>query len=287
MNFDTNNKTRILIADSGATKTDWCLSKNGETIQRFTGKGISAVYQTGEEIAREIRKNVFPVLENAPVGAIYFYGAGAIPEKIALVENAIRESFPLVDSIQVYSDLMAAAHSLCGHKAGIACILGTGSNSCEWDGTAIAKQISPLGYILGDEGSGAVLGKQLVGDALKNRLTAGLKEALLDEYGLTPALIIEKVYRQPFPNRFLASLTPFLLKHIDEQSIRRIVYGSFSSFFERNVMQYNYQKNKVHFTGSVAWYFSGQLKKVAAEKGIEIGNITQSPMAGLIEYYNK
>ncbi|WP_298647638.1 ATPase [uncultured Proteiniphilum sp.] len=274
----------ILIADSGATKTDWCLAKAGEVVHRFTGNGISPVFQTQEEIAGEIRLQVYPVLKNRNIGAIYFYGAGCIPEKTSLVRAALRQSFP-VNTIHVYSDLIAAAHSLCGRRAGIACILGTGSNSCEWDGETIVKQISPLGFILGDEGSGAVLGKHLVGDALKNQLTEGLKEALLDEYDLTPALIIDKVYRQPFPNRFLASLSPFLLKHIDDRSIRRIVTHSFSAFFERNVMQYDYQKNKVNFVGSIAWYFSDPLKEVAAAKGIEIGTIAQSPMAGLIDYY--
>ena len=275
----------ILIADSGATKTDWCLTKNGEIIQRFSTKGISPVFQTGEEIAQEIRSNVYPALKDVGIKAVYFYGAGCIPEKIELVRNAIHQSFP-VDTIHVYSDLVAAAHSLCGHSAGIACILGTGSNSCQWNGDEIVKQISPLGFILGDEGSGAALGKNLVGDALKNQLTDGLKEALLDEYDLTPAIIIDKVYRQPFPNRFLASLSPFLLKHISDQSIRQIVIRSFSAFFERNVMQYDYQKNKVNFVGSIAWYFSAPLKEAAAEKRIEVGIIAQSPMPGLVEYHN-
>lgn len=275
----------ILIADSGATKTDWCLAASGEVIHRFTGNGISPVFQTQEEITREISLNVHPILKNKDIQAIYFYGAGVIPEKITLVREAIRQSFQ-IDTVHVYSDLIAAAHSLCGHGTGIACILGTGSNSCQWDSAAIVKQVSPLGFILGDEGSGAVLGKHLLGDALKNQLTDGLKEELLDEYDLTPALIIDKVYRQPFPNRFLASLSPFLLKHIDDRSIRRIVTDSFSGFFERNIMQYDYQKNKVNFVGSIAWYFSGLLKEVATQKGIEIGTITQSPMPGLIEFHS-
>lgn len=275
----------ILIADSGATKTDWCLTKEREVLCRLSGKGISPIHQTGESIAEEIRLHVLPLFKDSNIGAIYFYGAGCIPEKTDLVRDAIRQSFP-VDTIHVHSDLIAAAHSLCGHEAGIASILGTGSNSCEWDGATIVKQVSPLGYILGDEGSGAVLGKNLIGDALKNQLTDGLKEALLDEYELTPAIILDKVYRQPFPSRFLASLCPFLLKHIDDPTIRGIVSRSFSAFFERNVMQYDYQKNKVNFVGSIAWYFSGLLKEAAAEKKVEIGTIAQSPMQGLIEYYN-
>jgi len=274
----------ILIADSGATKTDWCLTREGEILQRFSGKGISPVYQTEEKIAEEIKQHVFPNLGNVPLTAIHFYGTGCIPEKIPLVRNAIYQSFP-INAIYIYSDLIAAAHSLCGHEPGIACILGTGSNSCEWDGEKILKQISPLGFILGDEGSGASLGKQLVSDALKNQLSDGLKEELLDEYGLTPSLIIDRVYRQPFPSRFLASLSPFLLKHINDQRIRRIVTESFSDFLERNVMQYDYQKNKVNFVGSIAWNYADLLKEITIGKGIEIGKITQSPMPGLIKYY--
>lgn len=277
-------RKQILIADSGATKTDWCLTREGEILQRFSGKGISPVYQTEEEIAGEIREHVYPLLKEREIHAIHFYGTGCIPEKRALVVNAIYQSFP-IDDIRVYSDLIAAAHSLCGHQAGIACILGTGSNSCEWSGSEIIYQVSPLGFILGDEGSGAALGRQLVGDALKNQLSLGLKEKLLEEYNLTPARIVEQVYRQPFPSRFLASLAPFLLRHIDDKSIRRIVTSGFSGFFERNVMQYDYRKNKVHFVGSIAWYFSDILKEVAAEKEIVVGKIEQSPMPGLIDYY--
>ena len=183
-------------------------------------------------------------------------------------------------------DLLPAAHSLCGHESGIACILGTGSNSCEWNGTEIVKQVSPLGFILGDEGSGASLGKLLVGDALKNQLSEGLKDKLLGQYNLTPATIIDKVYRQPFPSRFLASLSPVLLQHIEDKTIRRIIEKSFTDFLERNVMQYDYRKNKVNFTGSIAFYFAEVLHEIASKKGIEIGKIEKSPMQGLIEYYN-
>lgn len=274
----------MLIADSGATKTDWWLVQGEEVVQRFSGKGISPVYQSEEEITQEIREHIFPLLTNPAVGTIHFYGSGCIPEKIPMVKNAIQHSLP-IDAIHVYSDLMAAAHSLCGHDAGIACILGTGSNSCEWDGEVIRKQISPLGFILGDEGSGAALGKQLVADALKNQLTPGLKEELLEAYQLTSAMIIDKVYRQPFPSRFLASLSPFLHSHIEDTSIRRIVTQSFSAFFEKNVMQYDYRNRKVHFVGSIAWYFADRLYEVATEKGISIGRITQSPMEGLVHYH--
>lgn len=274
----------ILIADSGATKTDWCLARDGEILQRFSGNGISPVYQSEEEIAMEISGQVRTHLNEHEIHSIHFYGSGCVPGKTTLVENALYQSFP-IEEIHVYSDLIAAAHSLCSHEAGIACILGTGSNSCQWNGSEITAQISPLGFILGDEGSGAALGRQLVGDALKNQLTPGLKEKLLEEQQLTPSLIIDKVYRQPFPSRFLASLAPFLLNNIGDDSIRKIVNRSFTDFFERNVMQYDYMHHKVHFVGSVAWHFASILREVAATKGIAIRKIEQSPMPRLIDYY--
>lgn len=274
----------ILIADSGATKTDWCVAKNGEILFRFTGKGISPVYQSEDEITEEIQKNVYPLLKNRPIDAVYFYGSGCIPEKTAVVRNAIYQSLP-VETIEVYSDLVGAAHALCGHEAGIACILGTGSNSCEWDGKTIVKHIPPLGFILGDEGSGAVLGKLLVSDALKNRLSPGLKEKLLEQYGLTQGIIIDRVYKQPFPSRFLASFSPFILENIEDPTIRRIVNTNFSDFLERNIMQYHYRENKVNFVGSIAFHYADYLKETADSKGIRIGTIYASPMEGLVRYY--
>lgn len=275
----------ILIVDSGATKADWCLVRGKVILHRLKSKGITPVFQTKEEIEYEIRVSIFPLLKNASIKAIYFYGSGCIPENAPIVKDALYASFS-IETIEVYSDLIAAAHALCGNQAGIACILGTGSNSCEWDGTRIIKQVSPLGFILGDEGSGASLGKQLISDALKGQLTKGLKEALLQEYQLTPALVIDKVYRQHFPSRFLASLSPFILKHISDPSISRLVHQSFSDFFERNVMQYDFKNYNVNFMGSIAWNYASILNEVALQKGIEISNIIKSPMEGLINYYN-
>ena len=274
----------VLIADSGATKTDWCLARGGETLRRFETKGISPLYQSQEEITGELRQHVYPLLQNDRYTAIFFYGTGCIPEKTETVRQALSAVFAVPD-IHVHSDLIAAAHALCGNAPGIACILGTGSNSCEWDGTAVTRQVSPLGFILGDEGSGAVLGKHLVSDALKNQLTPGLKEKLLDTYRLTPADVIERVYRQAFPSRFLAGLAPFVLEHLEDPSVRRIAEKTFRDFFERNILQYHYRENKVNFVGSVAWHFSGILKEAASACGITVGRIEKSPMPGLIAYY--
>lgn len=275
-----------LIADSGATKTDWSLINDEKIIYRYTGKGISPIFQTLEDIILELNESVSPVFKLWNISEIYFYGSGCTIEKSPIVRKALYETFR-TEKIEVNSDLIAAAHSLCGNKPGIACILGTGSNSCEWDGTNIVKQISPLGFILGDEGSGASMGKRLIGDALKNQLTKGLKEKLLEEFELTPAIIIDKVYSQPFPSRFLASLSPFICKHKNDDSIRHIVVDSFYDFIKRNVMQYNYRSNSVNFVGSIAWHFTDILKETLYEYNIESGKIIESPMEGLIEYYLK
>lgn len=279
-----NTKT-FLIVDSGATKADWVVVRNGEIAIQTQSSGLSPIYQTESEIAKEVLRSIQPELNGITIDSVYFYGSGCIPEKTHIVENALRQSLG-ISHVEVYSDLIAASHALCGKERGIACILGTGSNSCEWDGERIVKQISPLGFILGDEGSGAALGKRLVSDALKNQLTAGLKEKLLEEYRLTPAEIIEKVYKQPFPSRFLASFAPFLWRNKDDESIRTILETSFSDFFVRNVMQYNFQANRVNFVGSIAYYFSDILKEVASNHGIFIGKIEKSPMNGLVEFYN-
>ena len=278
------NNYNILIADSGATKTDWCLVNKGKIIHRFNSEGLSPIFQTKEEIANKIKEHVLPELKNKMPNTIFFYGSGCIPEKIESVKKAIQSSFP-IDKVEVYSDLVAAAHALCGNESGIACILGTGSNSCEWNGKEITKQVSPLGFILGDEGSGASLGKLLVGDILKNQISSDLKEKFLTQFDLTPALIIENVYRKPFPSRFLASVTPFLLQNIENESVKNIVKKSFTEFFQRNVMQYAYKNKEVNFVGSIAHYYASILKEVALENGITIGKIDQSPMEGLVEYY--
>ena len=275
----------ILIADSGATKTDWCLGNNQTDARIFQTQGINPFHQTKEFFAQILSEELLPQV-GAPetVTEIHFYGAGCTPEKSILVKEALQVLFPdaLID---VQSDLLGAARSLCGKEAGIACILGTGSNSCEYNGEKITSNVSPLGYILGDEGSGAVLGKRLAGDCLKHQLPENICNMFLEYTGLTPAQIIDKVYRQPQANRFLASLTPFLSAHRNLPEIHELLISCFTDFFKRNVMQYAYEGAKVHFTGSIAWYFQEEVKEATETLGIETGKFIQSPIHGLIEYH--
>lgn len=275
----------ILLADSGSTKTDWALAHNGSLVKQITTEGINPFFQTEEEISRIVHERLIPALDGAMPHEVHFYGAGcAFPGKNRLVEQAITRHLPV--PVEIGSDLLGAARSLCGRRPGIACIMGTGSNSCYYDGQTIAANVSPLGYVLGDEGSGAVLGRLLVGDCLKNQLPAPLKEAFFRRFDLTPQLILEQVYKQPFPNRFLASLSPFLIEHIDEPCIHRLVLNSFKSFFTRNVMQYDYRGVKVHFTGSIAYYYREVLDEAARALQIELGHIVRSPLEGLVTYHS-
>ncbi|MGP1622254.1 ATPase [Bacteroides heparinolyticus] len=278
----------ILIADSGSTKTDWCVVENGELLQQIFTKGTNPFFQSEEEISNEIATTLLPRLKSDEPDAVYFYGAGCgFPDKIATMRRAITQHLKVKGAIEVNTDMLAAARGLCGHKSGIACIMGTGSNSCYYNGQDIVANVSPLGFILGDEGSGACLGKLLVGDLLKNQMTPGLKEKFLEQFGLTPADIIDRVYRQPFPNRFLASLSPFLAQNMDEPCVHNLVLNSFKAFLKRNVMQYaGYQHEKVHFIGSVAFHYKEVLIKAAYETGIQVGNIIKSPMEGLIKYHS-
>ena len=277
----------ILIADSGSTKTDWCVVENGVLVQQIFTKGTNPFFQSEEEISNEIATALLPELKTDEFDAVYFYGAGCgFPDKIEIVHRAISKQLKVKGNVEVATDMLAAARGLCGREAGIACIMGTGSNSCYYDGENIVANVSPLGFILGDEGSGACLGKLMVGDLLKNQMTLELKEKFLTQFNLTPADIIDRVYRKPFPNRFLASLSPFLAQNINEPCVHELVLNSFKAFFKRNIMQYeNYQNLKVNLIGSVAFYYKEVLAEAAEAMGIQLGTIIQSPMEGLIKYH--
>lgn len=275
----------ILIADSGSTKTEWCLAAGGAAVRKIRTAGTNPYFQTPAQIREVIGGILYPALDAFPVEAVFFYGAGcAFPEKNRIVEEALAAYFPV--PVTVESDLTGAARALCGTRAGIACILGTGSNSCLYDGKVITEHIPPLGFILGDEGSGAVLGRRLAADCMKGQLPAALCEKFKRQYGLTPALLLENVYKQPFPNRFLASLTPFLLENIGHPAIYSLVCDSFRAFFLRNVMNYTeYHRYPVHLTGSIAYYYREVLQDVAAALGLTLGKIEQEPMSGLLAYH--
>lgn len=278
----------ILIADCGSTKIDWCLLNGKEKVAQIFTTGMNALLMTQEEMTQRIADELMPNIANYEVTEIYYYGAGIISDEIkSHVINALKANIPSATKIEVDSDLLAAARALCGRKPGIACILGTGSNSCYYDGEKVVDNVSPLGYILGDEGSGAVLGKLLVGDVLKKQLPEHLCEKFLKEYNLDRNKIIDAVYRKPAANRFLAQFAPFLEHNIEEPSIHRIVLHSFIDFFVRNVENYdNYKELPCNFVGSIALLEKATLLEAAKSQGISVGNIIQDPMEGLIKFHS-
>ena len=278
----------ILIADSGSTKIDWCLLNGNKKVAQIFTTGMNALLMTEEEMAECIMTELMPSLQGYEVTEIYYYGAGIISDEIKnQVINALKRNMPNVTKVEVDTDLLAAARALCQHEPGIACILGTGSNSCYYDGVKVVDNVSPLGYILGDEGSGAVLGKLLVGDVLKKQLPQHLCDKFLKEYNLDRNTIIDRVYRKPAANRFLAQFAPFLEHNINEPSIHALVLRSFTDFFVRNVASYpNYKELPCNFVGSIALLQKDVLIEAASKLGITIGNIIQAPMEGLIKYHS-
>lgn len=287
-----------IIADSGSTKTDWAVLRDGHLIATARTAGLNPFQMSGSEIEAELSAHLLPALpaevtnkqdSPAPHPAtaamqveLHFYGAGCTPEKQPVVERALRAVLSAITLCEVASDMLGAARAVCGDKPGIACILGTGSNSCAYDGHDIVKNVPALGFILGDEGSGAVMGKTLVADVLKSQLPKHVCDRFFSKYRLTQADIIDRVYRQPKPNTFLASFVPFLEENIAEPAIERLVKDSFRAFIRRNVMQYDgYSRLPIGFVGSIAAVYRRQLEAVATEEGITLGRIIKAPLDAL------
>ena len=274
------NAQRILVCDSGSTKADW-LYANGDSEEAVRTDGINPVRDSAESISK-----IMASLPDWTPECIYFYGAGCIEPYSASVRKALQERFPKA-LVSVESDLLGAARALFGHEEGIACILGTGSNSCLYKNGQITANVPPMGYILGDEGSGAVLGRQLVSDIVKGQLSQELKDAFMEEFQLTPALIVENVYRKPAANRFLASLCPFLSKHRDYDEIQRLLASEFERFLRRNVLLYNRPELEIRYVGSISVHFEHELRNVHAKMGLKMGNVLASPVKKMMFFHHK
>ncbi len=273
-----------LIADSGSTKTDWCLIDNGRIISRSLTKGINPALQEKSVIKEIIFKELLPMLDKTSlVKEICFYGAGCRPLLRPIVIDVLKSCFPSASKIDVEDDLIASARALFGSKEGIVCILGTGSNSSLYDGTLIVKNIPPLGYILGDEGSGAVLGRNFINAIYKGDIPSTLSKEFFQETNLTLEEIIFKVYKEPMPNRFLASFSKFIYKHIDEPTLKNLVEENFKAFFIKNVNNYNRRDLPLGALGSIAYYYKDLFIKVASLEGYKTIKILENPMEGLLQ----
>lgn len=275
----------ILIADSGSTKTDWCVAKDGFTVKRFTTQGINPYHQDERRINGIVLDELLPQTGEYKLKKIVFYGSGCRDKIIPTMKNILYSAFNNNIEVEIYSDLLGAARAICGHEEGIACILGTGSNSCLYDGKKIADNIPPLGYILGDEGSGATLGKIFINEIFKNSRMYDLKKEFLQVLKMTEGDIIDRVYRQPMANRFLASLAPFIHSHIERHEVNEIVTENFRQFLLKNVKRYHRDDLQVSFIGSIAWHFKSQLLQSALEENVYVGRVEKSPMDGLLRYH--
>ena len=231
----------ILIADSGSTKTDWVLCDKGEIITRIKTQGINPTIQETGDILAVLENELAGKIDADTPESIYFYGAGCAYENAnKRMLTALEATFKTKD-IHINSDLLAAARALCGHEEGIACILGTGSNSCLFDGEKIIDNTPSLGFILGDEGSGAHLGRQLVSDCIKKQLSSKLREQFFNRYQLDKATILERVYHAPLPNRWLASFTPFLCENRKDPEIHTLLKKCFKQFtLYTNITTFNW-----------------------------------------------
>lgn len=273
-----------LIADSGSTKVDWRAIKDDGSIVEISTEGINPVFITPEEIVKILSQKLLPVI-GPGVKNVYFYGAGVVsPQLIATLSESFKKVFPESETFAA-SDVLAAARALCGHNPGIACIMGTGSNSCFYDGENIAKNVRAGGFILGDEASGGVLGKKLISDFIKGLLPAHIQTEFDKRYDLDYMKVVEKVYKQPMPSRFLASFAPFINEFIADPYMENLVNTSFDEFFKRNISQYDYKNHTVNFVGSIAFYFKDKLVAAAERNGMKVGRVLKTPIEGLVEYH--
>lgn len=276
----------ILIADSGTTKTDWrAFGKNGE-VKSIPTEGINPVFQTPEKLDDILANALKLKLGNEEVSRIYFYSAGiaASHEATAALNAAFAKNFKNCKFF-VETDKLGAARALCGHSAGIACIMGTGSNACFYDGEKITDNNVGGGFILGDEGGGAALGKRLLSDFIRGLLPEEIAAEIRNRYKLDYFAIIDNVYKRPMPNRYLASFSPFIEEFMTNPYIREMVDSQFDSFIKRNIVRYDIKKYPMNAIGSVAFFFTENLKRAAEKNGVRIGTILKSPIEKLVEFH--
>ena len=273
----------ILIADSGSTKTDWALVDN-KTVVYYNTQGINPVHQKREAVLQILHEELLPNVEASEVVSVFFYGSGVRPEMVSPMIDILHDAFK-AKTVEAHSDLLGAARALFGHNSGIASILGTGANSCLYDGNGIIQHTPALGYILGDEGSGSVLGKRFIHDLYGGKLSEEIKTMFEKETRLNLPEIIKRVYRQPLANRFLASLSEFIGNHLDDAGVRAVVIDNFVDFLRYHIQPYNRPDLPVSFVGSVAWHYQDELREAAERLNFQLGTVLKTPLAGLVRYH--
>lgn len=275
-----------LIADSGATKCEWCLLEDGKKKTIHT-QGISPYFLNEQQILALLEKALLPKLKGAIVTEVHFYGTGlSNPLNVTILKTVLKKCFKKA-KIKVETDLTAAARALCGKNKGIACILGTGSNSCYYDGRKMSKNSPGIGYILGDEGSGAYLGKKVIQHFLYSTFDEEL-QARFEKRFLTNAIeILENVYKKPLANRYLASFAIFLAENRGHYMIENIIEDGLNDFFFTHIYKYRESWTlPINFIGSVAFGFKDVLQELCNTYELELGKVMKAPMKGLIEFHS-
>jgi N-acetylglucosamine kinase-like BadF-type ATPase len=277
---------KILIADSGATKTDWCLLSSGTEPRFYKTSGFNPYYQSSASILAKLRDEWAPQWDLQNLQTIYFYGSGcATADRASIVETPLRSFFE-ADHVEVNSDLLGAARASCGKHPGIACILGTGSGSCAFDGKHISDKIPSLGFILGDEGSGAYLGKMLITDFLRGNMPVKIQKELYKTHAVDKETVLETINKNEMPSRYLAGFAKFISIHLDEPYIFDLAYRGFQAFAEDYIVRYKrYEELPVHFVGSVAYFNMKVIQQLSRDMDFHIGKIIKAPMDGLVKYH--
>jgi N-acetylglucosamine kinase-like BadF-type ATPase len=276
----------ILIADAGATKVQWVVIHEGKASEPIETAGFNPYFMAPKVLEDAVEKDLVPFIKQGYITRVFYYGAGCSTQaKCGIVEDVLREIFDRAD-IEIQHDLLGAARALLNRQEGIACILGTGSNSCLFNGKDIAENVTSLGYLFGDEGSGAYIGKMLLTTFLRKKMPENIREDFDKRYGYSVENILDSVYSKPHPNRFLASFALFAGDHRSEKFIQDIVRQNFRDFFRDQVTQYtNYREKSLGVVGSVGFHFQDIFREIAEENGMKVSKFIKSPIEGLVEYH--
>ncbi len=277
----------ILIADSGSSKTEWCLL-DGAKKKMIDTQGLSPYFLSGQQIEKVLEEELLPGIKNKLPAKIFFYGTGCSnPNNVKIVKQAIRSVFKHSE-VFVDHDLMGAAKALCGNEKGIACILGTGTNSCYYNGKKIVKNSPGLGFILGDEGSGAYLGKKVIQYYLYGTFDADLMDRFDAKFRTNASDILENVYKKPLPNKYLANYAMFLAENRGHFMIENIIEDGFNDFFFNHIYKYRESWTMpLNFTGSIAFGFKDVLKDLCNSYELQLGKVIRRPMEGLIKFHQE
>lgn len=276
----------LLIADSGGTKTTWAFVEASGKVGYSETDGMQPYFQTTSQLSQTVQH--LPQEWVKGTKQLYFYGAGlGAKEQASKIESVLKSYFPDSTQLEVQTDMVGTARALCQHEAGMTAILGTGSNTCLYDGQKIVQNSRGFGFILGDEGSGAIMGKRLIIDYLYNQIPKNFRYELEEQYDLTVDKVLKKVYQKDAPNRYLAGFSHFVHKYRTEAYFHTLLQTHFSDFFEKRIVIFEgYNNLPLHLTGSIAFYFLVDIQRVAVMFGVKIGKVLRNPLEGLVMYHH-